>query len=541
MTNTIQALLGTIAHLSGSLANAVTLDPNNCSGTITLSGANLIAADVTTGTYDAGVTSTTAKNAGQWYWETAFQQFSTNGVGFGSIACGIAASSYAPGNALDQGIGPTAMVLFSTGNVSLGGSIFVQIGEGPSGSFDIAENDIIAFALDIDAGLFWARDVTQNGYWNGGATADPATGAGGVSLSAYGLGPGPYKVLCGVSSPNTTANLMQINFGTTAIVGALPAGFSTWSPFVTPPSGLPVQVTGGPGLHLYWRLNITDSNNTFFTGIGELEMINYFGPNLCSGGTVSSPTAVYQTNVPANAIDGYTNSEWIAQSGSAIWVYEFAAPVEINKLNIWASTNDADLTIKDFTLDYSDDGSSWTTAITVTGQTGWAANELRTFLNSSVTPDTYSGSPQGSHKYWSVLCFATSGGSGGTMGMAEVQLLDHNGGTNQSTGGTATADAEYSGTYVAANAFDQDPNTAWMVTLPDQHNIYYETPSPIFVGAVGIETFSTASGINHANAPSTFAIRLSDDGVAWATIAWVTTASWTSAGQTQVFTDPAYI
>lgn len=91
----------------------------------------------------------------------------------------------------------------------------------------------------------------------------------------------------------------------------------------------------------------------------------------------------------------YGTTEFIA--------WKYFDPVEILEFKIQASPangqeNEAP---KDFTLEYSDDGQSWTPAATVTGETGWSVSEIRSF---SVT------SP-GAHLYWKVNITAVTSGS----------------------------------------------------------------------------------------------------------------------------------
>ena len=57
---------------------------------------------------------------------------------------------------------------------------------------------------------------------------------------------------------------------------------------------------------------------------------------------------------------------------------------------------------KNWVLEYSDDGISWTVADTIANQTGWIPKEVRSF--------TISGSP-GSHAYWRLNISATQGGT----------------------------------------------------------------------------------------------------------------------------------
>jgi len=65
-----------------------------------------------------------------------------------------------------------------------------------------------------------------------------------------------------------------------------------------------------------------------------------------------------------------------------------------------------------FRLEYSDDGTNWTVALTVTGQTGWAANEERTFA--------VPGTP-GAHLWWR---YVWTGGSSSTQRVRSILLYN---------------------------------------------------------------------------------------------------------------------
>lgn len=77
----------------------------------------------------------------------------------------------------------------------------------------------------------------------------------------------------------------------------------------------------------------------------------------------------------------FTDSGWLDFGSSPPrWVgVQFASPKEILQFGITASHNYPDGTPKDFKLQYSDDGSSWSDAASVTGQTGWGFIETRLF------------------------------------------------------------------------------------------------------------------------------------------------------------------
>ncbi len=60
---------------------------------------------------------------------------------------------------------------------------------------------------------------------------------------------------------------------------------------------------------------------------------------------------------------------------------------------------------KDFTIEYSDDGSSWTTVATVTGEAGWFGYERK----------VYSWAAAGAHTYWRINVSARNGGTSLTI------------------------------------------------------------------------------------------------------------------------------
>ena len=92
----------------------------------------------------------------------------------------------------DFGIGDASVALTSA-RVMIRAAVFpanglgllfnnIYTGTTPSTS---ASNHLFGIAIDIDAQLFWFRDVTSNpATWNAGGTANPATGVGGISFSS---------------------------------------------------------------------------------------------------------------------------------------------------------------------------------------------------------------------------------------------------------------------------------------------------------------------------------------------------------------------
>lgn len=304
---------------------------------------------------------------------------------------------------------------------------------------------------------------------------------------------------------------------------------------------------GGPTLPaVYWRLSISaNDGDASFTSLGELEM--YSGDsrlNRCTGGTATA-----STEESGHAATRAFNSSlvggqyWATASGSATpsWLqYQFASPITIDRFMI-RHIKTASLTgmPKDFTLQYSNDGVSWATQHTVTGQTAWTRNAGRLFTTASYAATGYTGSPHGTHAYWQIVISEID--SGDNASAAEMEFRATPAGADQSSGGTASAESTFDGTTPASNAFDNNGGTIWAcanVQLGNQATwVQYQFGSPVSVGQIAVQ----------ARTPSFFSqtvhigsVRFSDDGSVYST-AWEFTASTWSAAQTQTFTDPKYV
>lgn len=106
---------------------------------------------------------------------------------------------------------------------------------------------------------------------------------------------------------------------------------------------------------------------------------------------------------------------WRTFSGLATpsWLrVRFDDVVEITEFRVRAWDTNPNRAPKDFTLDYSDNGSAWTTYHTVTGATGWGANESRTYTVPAATDQR--------HAYWRLYITANNGDASWT----EVQELE---------------------------------------------------------------------------------------------------------------------
>jgi hypothetical protein len=115
------------------------------------------------------------------------------------------------------GKGNTASgVLLSTGEIYANGTGIV-------GGLNPYIGHVICIAVDVGAQLFWAR--IDGGNWNASGTANPATGAGGISFSYMNASnPVAPAFVASDAAFSGTAN-----FGATSYAQTPPTGFGNWA------------------------------------------------------------------------------------------------------------------------------------------------------------------------------------------------------------------------------------------------------------------------------------------------------------------------
>lgn len=205
-------------------ANYCTWNPLD-KGTVTVTNANLSAvsaADTHAIRATMGLPLT-----GKFYWETT-----VSGLGYGSVL-GIANA------ASSVTTGPSSAETrtyqwgswfnsFNSGVVQYGTNQAITSGTNWSGASQLAANDVLMIAVDMDNGSMW---VGKNGTWfNSSGTANPATntdprwtGLGGTTWFAYYSGYGSVSPV--------TAN---INFGQRPFAYTPPTGFKALNTFNLP-------------------------------------------------------------------------------------------------------------------------------------------------------------------------------------------------------------------------------------------------------------------------------------------------------------------
>lgn len=121
-------------------------------------------------------------------------------------------------------------------------------------------------------------------------------------------------------------------------------------------------VGGGFGVHEFWRVNMTEGQNTGQVRVvAELEMAEVEdGPDLCSGGT---PIGSHGSALDKSyAFDGDQNTDWSSGGSATGWIgYQFNTPVDLAQIRL-AGGGMLQNGLRFGTVDYSDDGTTWTTA-----------------------------------------------------------------------------------------------------------------------------------------------------------------------------------
>lgn len=172
--------------------------------------------------------------------------------------------------------------------------------------------------------------------------------------------------------------------------------------------------------HSHWRINVTQNDGDVnFLAIAEVEMrASIGGADQCSGGTPSASTS--DGTAPASsAFDNDSATRWSTTSGTLTgWLrYSFASPVDVVEITIQAHPATPARSPRVFSLQHSDDGSTWTDFASYTS-TGWTAGQIRTFVGvnaSSASTPAITGS-----------------GTGGVLGSAEtLSEISGNGSASQ--------------------------------------------------------------------------------------------------------------
>lgn len=138
----------------------------------------------------------------------------------------------------------------------------------------------------------------------------------------------------------------------------------------------------------------------FMAATGLTPVVNPAMTSETAPSGVASASSIYSTGYLAFYAFNNASSYWCSQSGAPInqqWVrYDFPAPVFLHSLDVIAGN---DQPVKDFRLEYSDDGTSWLTAMT------------GTFAQSNTSAIHKIEQAVGQHRYWRISAITGYGAS----------------------------------------------------------------------------------------------------------------------------------
>ncbi len=213
--------------------------------------------------------------------------------------------------------------------------------------------------------------------------ADPSTALSGHVTAEFGAPPYTYSVLSGALPAGVT-----LDTSTGAFAGTLSATETTYNFTIaatdsdTVPSTVSRAfkvVVSSREKHRYWRINITAANA--YAALSEMEMsATAGGPNLCVGGAAIASGIFAAGYEAAFAFNGsFTDPSWASATASSGWIgYDFGLPMPVAEVRI-ASRYTYSQSPNTFSIQYSDDGTSWTTTTSYSGQTSWPTAAFKTF------------------------------------------------------------------------------------------------------------------------------------------------------------------
>jgi hypothetical protein len=282
--------------------------------------------------------------------------------------------------------------------------------------------------------------------------------------------------------------------------------------------------------HRYWRVYVTAQAGGAGgnISISELSMAaSTGGANLCTGSGVSVDSTV--VGPATNLFDGNSNTFWANNAELPGWVaYDFGAgnAYAIVEVKI-TPRNDGYYAQAPQTwqLQWSDDGSTWTSAALFTAG-AWTAGSPQTF--DVPTPAT--------NRFWRI--YVTTVQSGTQLAVAEFSMASTLGGANLCTAGAnVIASSVLNSGYAAAYAIDGNPSTEWAPVggLPAWWAYDFGAAGGPSIREVKI---TARNDYYYGQAPTDWELQVSTDFVTWTTVQSFTAATWTN-GQQQTFDVPA--
>ncbi len=271
--------------------------------------------------------------------------------------------------------------------------------------------------------------------------------------------------------------------------------------------------------HRYWSVNVTAHTGATEVGIVELEFAKLGGADN-TGGTATA-TDSFGSFTPDLAIDNNLTTQWIAANGGhpKRLQVDFGTAIDVNVVRLKGRQNTDP---GSFTVDYSDNGSAWTTAWTCNGIDGSQQDpNLISFPNPTCT--------SGGKVLWRLSITDVQDQTSRPQ-LSEMELRDAVSGADKTISSNNIWDNGYFGD-APNQLFDNNTGTIWTGLTPRVGKVYYE-----FQGSCDVKELMLRASTATGQAPRDFTLAYSADGIAWTTALTKTSEpSWTT-GETRTYT-----
>lgn len=286
--------------------------------------------------------------------------------------------------------------------------------------------------------------------------------------------------------------------------------------------------------HNQYRLDISTNNGDALVGIGALYLYETAGgPDVASKlansvGTATASSMFDSTQVPQSAFQGYITSAsqpgWISASGTGVgWLqWQDNSPIDVVGFAIHASGVGDTAAPQNFGMQYSDDGVTWLTAFTTTGQTNWTV-DYRVYTFASV----------GAHAYWRLNITANNGSP--YILVQSLALSCANGeviiSSRQNVSIIASTRYDYTTDSENYMVNRQTTSTGWLSGAAVPQSIEFTAGRPLSLNSFALSCHSAA------RMPQNFTISgSSDNGVTWTVLnSYAGQTGWT-VGETRTYT-----
>lgn len=140
--------------------------------------------------------------------------------------------------------------------------------------------------------------------------------------------------------------------------------------------------------HRYWRINATATlYGDGYAAIAAIEFRSSIGgSNIITGGTASADSFFTSdpTYAPSKAVDGNNSTYWMSNATvpSAWWAYDFGVGVAVDVVEVKITSRPDGFSQRApsaGSVQYSDSGSTWTTAFSYSGLSYGSAGATQTF------------------------------------------------------------------------------------------------------------------------------------------------------------------